>query len=288
MAESRERLERAADRYREPATGPGDIRRRAAERSRRKRVASTVVGLVLTALIVIPLVRLGIGGDPGPSPQSTVGDEPWRTVFSDDFSEGGSPRPSGEPLSLWPTFNRPSVSMGYVDGAYEITVSRTFDWRYWVVGGSDAVDDVRVRATIGPSGGGRTDTANIGPALSGLQGVMCVSELDPVDAYVFAVNPLDRFWTIQRIEDRGTPERLARGPISAGDPLEPQEVIGRCTLTDGVARLSLTFGGETFSVDDPDPHGPFRGIGMYLASTGSTVAARYDDLALEVPASGSP
>lgn len=279
MSDLKGRLDRMTRRFSPPDDWFDGVQRRRRQRQRRRRAGAVAASILLLAGAAVPLARWADRG-------SEIADGPtgpWRTIFEHNFHARAA-------AMAWPpTIDRPAVRTVLSGGRFDVLVARPFDHRYWVLGGSATLEEIRVDvSTLDvrlPGSHVLDGRALTGEPDAGFRGVMCVSETRPVDAYVFAVDPSDGTYLISRIVDGGPPVVLRQGTVALpADPVRATTIDATCRRAPGRTDLAMDVHGVRLAVSDDDPLGPFRGAGIYLESRGAPAAAAFDRIAFSVPA----
>jgi hypothetical protein len=186
-----------------------------------------------------------------------------RGVFDDDFSNE---------LTGWGTERTSDYSFGYLDGEYRIQVKRPGQHRYWVRWTSHRFPAVSVEVDARLESGG-------GPGAE--LGVTCVVHGNPIDAYVFLIEPETSTYEILKISGGEAPLQLLSGPggaILAGPATN--RIQGECVgQPDGSAALLFRVNGQVVALElDPNGFDGFIGIGMFASALLEDVDARFDNL----------
>ena len=279
MTDLRDSLEGRARRYEPPGDWLDRVDRRRGRRRKNQRIAAGIVAAAVAFSVGLPLAwQLRSAPEQVPviqPPSSPVGPLLWRPVYQENFDHRSIDS------VVWPETDTPRYKTRYANDRFAVKVLVPFEHRYWVRAGSVDYETVRVRATIWTPALPLTT----GDAFtSGFVGVMCVTQTEPADAYVFGVDTADDTWMIQRIDDGGLPRTLDRGELTGLEPGDTFQVFARCDASgdDGVLLVMRIFE-HVIQVEDPDGFQTFSGLGMFAASRGDLVETHFDTLMLEVP-----
>jgi hypothetical protein len=189
-----------------------------------------------------------------------------RAFFDDDFSNE---------QTGWGIESTSDYSFGYLRGEYRIQVKRPGQHRYWVRWTNHRFPAVSVEVDARLRSGGRSGV--------GLD-VVCVVHGNPIDAYVFLIEPEASTYEILKISGGEAPLLLLSGPgeaILKGPATN--RIQGECAgQPNGSAALLFRVNGDVVGLElDPNGFDGFIGIGMFASALLEDVDARFDNLLMK-------